>query len=74
MKKTTIHIRAFDSYFSLTLKRRHYMTLEQCQEYLAADLEWETATIQEIEHGDNCVYMRDPLHTPIQARDYLRLA
>lgn len=59
VKRTEVHISVFNEKFSLRLDAPDYMSYEQCLDHLHGYLEWPTATIIYIKHGNMLVYHAD---------------
>ncbi len=75
---TTIHIRAFNSNFSIKITRKDYVSLEYCKQFVRRNLEYSTAQIEYIEQGENKIYnpgYKAPFELiPEIATKYLKMA
>ncbi len=75
---TVIHIRAFNSNFSIKITRKDYVSLEYCKQFVKRNLEYSTAQVQYIEQGNITIYNTDykaPFElVPVTAMKYLKMA
>lgn len=79
LKVTEVDIRGFDGFFSIELRRREYLTLEEVMDYVRHEI-IETATVIKITHktsfGDlefrNYDYVPPTIHSGTTADKYLK--
>ena len=55
MKTTIIYLRAFNSYFTLKVKKKEYLNIAESTEYAKRKLACDTVMVAEVDHGGKII-------------------
>jgi len=60
MKTTEIHVRGFDMFFTVEVKKKEYLTIEEAKSYVLKEITSTAEIVKVIHKGDEDVVVKNP--------------